>query len=166
MKLYVSEKLFSLRKKYFVEDENNKNIYEITSKVFSLKHRTTVSKVDGEKVAYIEEKVFHIVPSYKVYIRDKFVCEIKRKFSLWKRKYSISNGYRVEGNFINLNFKIFNNKNKQVADINRNFFSLKNKYVIDIIDEKKLNLVLAIVVVILNDNFNEIIAASSVSLVR
>ena len=124
MKLYVSEKLFSFRKKYFVEDENNKNIYEITSKVFSLKHRTTVSKVDGEKVAYIEEKVFHIVPpSYKVYIRDKFVCEIKRKFSLWKRKYSISNGYRVEGNFINLNFKIFDNENKQVADIKRKFFS-------------------------------------------
>lgn len=128
--------MFSLRKKYFVEDENKNNIYEISSKIFSLKHRTTVSKVDGEKVAYIEEKVFHIVPSYKVYIRDKFVCEIKRKFSLWKGKYSISNGYRVEGNFINLNFKIFNNKNKQVADINRNFFSLNNKYVIDIIDEK------------------------------
>lgn len=128
--------MFSLRKKYFVEDENKNNIYEITSKVFSLKHRTTVSKVDGEKVAYIEGKVFFIMPSYNVYVKNRFMCKIKRKFSLWKRKYSISNDYRVEGNFINLNFKIFNNKNKQVADINRNFFSLNNKYVIDIIDEK------------------------------
>lgn len=166
MKLYVNEKLFSLRRKYFVEDENNKSIYEISSKIFSLKHKTTVSNMDGEEVAYIEGKVFYILPSYKVYVKNKFMCKIKRKLTLWKKKYSISNGYRVEGNFIDLDFKIFNHENKQVANIKRKFFSLKDKYVIDIIDEEKVNLILAIVATIINDNFDEIKASLNARLLR
>ena len=161
MKLYVNEKMFSLRRKYFVEDENKNNIYEISSKIFSLKHKTTVSKVDGEKVAYIEGKVFFIMPSYNLYVKDKYMCKIKRKFTLWKRKYIISNGYRVEGNFVDLNFKIFDQEDKQVANISKKFFSLTDKYEIDILDEKNTYLILAIVVAITNDNFDEIMAACS-----
>ncbi len=151
MKLYVNEKILSIRNKFYVKNEKNLDVYEITSKLISIGNKTTITDMNGKKVAYIEEELLHITPNYKVYINDKLAFKIKKKLQFFKNDYIISNKYTVKGDTLLLNFKIYDEKNKKIASIKRKIFSIGDKYEIDIIDEEKKVEILAIIVAITND---------------
>lgn len=151
MKLYVNEKLFSIHKKFYVKDENNMDVYEISSKIISFGDKTTINDMQGNKIVYIEQELFHLTPNYKVYIGDKFTFKIIKKFQLFKNDYVLSNGYRVEGNIMMLDFVVYDDNNIQIGSIKRNFISIGDKYEINIDDINKKEIVLAIIVAITND---------------
>ena len=151
MKLYVNEKLFSFHNRFYVKDENDKDVYEISSKIISLGDKTTINDMEGNKVAYIEQEILHLTPHYNVYINDILEFQIIKKFQLFKNDYTLSNGYRVEGNFFMLDFTVFDNTNNQIGSIKRKFISIGDKYEIEINDISKKEIVLAIIVAITND---------------
>lgn len=151
MKLYVNEKLFSIHKKFYIKDENNLDVYEISSKIISLGDKTTINDAQGNKIAYIEQELFHITPNYNIYINDNFVFKITKKFQLLKNDYSLSNGYKVKGNFMMFDFVIYDENNNQIGSIKRKFISIGDKYEINIDDTSKKEIVLAIIVAIAND---------------
>ena len=151
MKLYVNEKIFSLHNKFYVKDENDMDVYEISSKVFSIGDKTTINDMQGNKVAYIEQEIFHLTPNYNIYIGEQFAFKITKKFQLFKNDYVLSNGYRVEGGFMMLDFAVFDDKNNQIGSITRKFISIGDKYEITIDDVSKKEIVLAIIVAITND---------------
>jgi uncharacterized protein YxjI len=151
MKLYVNEKLFSFHNRFYVKDESDKDIYEISSKIISLGDKTTINDMEGNKVAYIEQEILHLTPHYNVYISDILEFQIIKKFQLFKNDYTLSNEYRVEGNFFMLDFKVFDDNNNQIGSIKRKFISIGDKYEIEINDISKKEIVLAIIVAITND---------------
>ena len=151
MKLYVNEKIFSLHNKFYIKDENDVDIYEISSKFFSFGDKTTISDMQGNKIAYIEQELLHITPNYNVYINDEFVFKIQKKFQLTKNDYKLSNGYSVEGNILSLDFDIYDDNNKLIGSIKRKIISVGDKYEITIDDVSKKEIILAIIVAITND---------------
>ena len=151
MKLYVNEKLFSFHNRFYVKDENDKDVYEISSKIISLGDKTTINDMEGNKVAYIEQEILHLTPHYNVYINDILEFQIIKKFQLFKNDYTLNNGYRVDGNFFMLDFKVFDDNNIQIGSIKRKFISIGDKYEIEINDISKKEIVLAIIVAITND---------------
>ncbi len=160
MKLYVSEKLFSIHNRFYVKDESDHDVYEISSKAISIGDKTTINDMNGNKVAYIEQEIFHLMPNYNVYINDQLAFKISKKLKLFKNDYDLSNGYRVEGKVLMFDFSIFDEQNNQVGSIKRKVFSIGDKYEIDIADESKKEIILAIIVAITND-INRSQAASS-----
>ena len=151
MKLYVNEKLFSLHRKFYIKDENDNDVYEISSQVISIGAKTTINDMQGNKVAYIEQEILHLTPHYNVYINDALAFKITKKFKLFKNDYELSNGYRVDGKVMMFNFDIFDENNNQIGCVTRKFFTIGDKYEIDIFDETKKDVVLAIIVAITND---------------
>ena len=151
MKLYVNEKLFSIHRKFYEKDENDVDVYEISSKVISLGDKTTISDMRGNKIAYIEQEILHIMPNYNIYIGDDLICKISKKLQLFKNDYTLSNGYSVKGNFLMFDFTLYDNENNEIGNIKRKLISIGDKYEINIIDLNKKELVLAIVVAIAND---------------
>lgn len=151
MKLYVNEKLFSIHNKFYVKDENNIDVYEISSKFISFGDKTTINDMNGNKIAYIEQEIFHITPSYNVYIKDEFTFKIIKKFQIFKNDYLLSNGYKVEGNFMMLDFIVFDDNNAKIGSIKRKFISIGDQYEINIDNINKKEIVLAIIVAITND---------------
>lgn len=151
MRLYVSEKIFSLRSKFFVKDENLNDVYEISSNVFSFAQKTTVSDMLGNKVVYIEQELFHLTPNYNIFMNDILVCKIVKKFQFFKNDYVLSNGFRVDGDFFMLDFVVYDDLNNRIGCITKKFFSFGDRYEIDIFDESKKNIILAIIVAIAND---------------
>ncbi len=151
MKLYVNEKIISLHNKFHVVDENGKNVYEISSKVISIGDKTTISDMNGNIVAYIEQRLLHLTPYYDVYVDSKLVFSIRKKFQLIRNDYVISNGYRVDGNPMMFNYYIFDDEGNQIGGIKRKIISIRDRYVIEINDESKKEIVLAIIVAISND---------------
>lgn len=151
MKLYVNEKLLSLHNRFYIKDENDCDIYEISSKVFSIGDKTTITDMNGNKIVYIEQELLHIMPNYNIYINDNFFCKITKKFQLFKNDYILSNGYKVAGNFLMLDFAIYDDANNQIGSIKRKFITIGDKYEIDIQDINKKEIVLAIIAAISND---------------
>ena len=151
MKLFVKEKLFSIRNKYYIYNENKELEYEIESKVISIGDKTTIYDKNHNVVAYIEQELFHFMPHYNVYIEDEYKYQIKKKFKMFKNDYELSNLYKVTGSTFNLNFTIINNYGKEIALVNRKFLSIGDKYQIEILDEKDIYTILTIIVAITND---------------
>ena len=151
MKFYVQEKLFSLHNKFYIKNEAGEDVYEISSKALSLGDKTTICDLSGNKIAYIEQELMHIMPNYNVYIDENLVCKIVKKFNLFKNNYELDNGYKVEGNFLNLNFVIYNELGNVIGSIAKKMISIGDQYEIDIYDNKNIPMVLAIVVAITND---------------
>ena len=53
MKLYVNEKLFSMHKKFYIKDENNFDVYEISSKFISIgdKYEIVINDIEKKEIA-------------------------------------------------------------------------------------------------------------------
>lgn len=151
MKYYIREKLISLHHKFYVYDEAGKQAYEISSKVISIGDKTTLYDMRGEKYAYIEQRILHLMPHYDIYLDDHLVCSIAKKFQLIKNDYKLTNGYKVDGNFLALNFEITDPHGHIMGSIKRKFISIGDKYEIEIFDEKQELLALAILIAIAND---------------
>lgn len=151
MKLYVNEKLFSIRNKFYVKNESGDDVFEISSQIISIGDKTTIRDMKGNEIVYIEQELFHFTPNYKIYINNNLQCKITKKFQLLKNDYIIDNGYRVEGDIFSLDFEIYDKENNKIGNVARKFFSIGDQYEIDIHDEKDVKMVLAIVVAIAND---------------
>lgn len=163
MKLYIKEKIFSLHNRYFIKDENDKDILEISSKAISLGSKTWIKDLNGKELVYIEQELFHLMPKYNVIINGNKEYSITKKFKFFKNNYELSNNYRVEGNFLSYNFIVYNDKNEKVGEINRKLFKIGDQYIIDIPNEKDYLLILSIIVAITNDVDRAQAAAASSS---
>ena len=151
MRLYINEKLFSLHNKYYVKDENENDILEISSKLISLGAKTWIKDLNGKELLYIEQELFHLMPKYNIIINNNVICSINKKFHIIKNDYTLSNNYRIDGDFFSHNFIVYNDKDEKVGEIYRQYFSIGDKYVIEIFDEKDYVLILGIIVAISND---------------
>ena len=153
MKLLVREKFLSMHNRYYIYNENEELEYEIQSKVISIGDKTKIYDKNHNVVAYIEQKLFHLMPHYNVYIKGEYKYQIKKKFKMFKNDYELSNLYKVEGSIFDLNFTIINNYGKKIALVNRNFLSIctVDNYQIEILDEKDIYTILTIIVAITND---------------
>ncbi len=163
MRLYINEKIISIHNKYFIKDEKEKDILEISSKIISLGRKTWIKDLSGNELVYVEQELFHLMPHYNIYIHNNKICSIKKKFKLLKNDYELSNHYHVEGNFINHSFIIYNDKGNKIGQIKRKYISIGDQYIIDIDDENEYLLVLAIIVAIANEieSAQNAVAASS-----
>ena len=79
------------------------------------------------------------------------VCQISKKFKFFKNDYVLSNGYRVDGDWLALDFSIYDSNNVFAGSIKRKFISIGDKYEITIDNEKDYILILAIIMAITND---------------
>lgn len=151
MILYVNEKLFSIHRKFYIKDEMDRDVFEISSKAISFGDKTTIRDLNGNEIAYIEQRLLHFTPHYDIFINGEMVCNISKKFQFFKNDYVLSNGYEVKGNVLGLNYNIYNESGNEVANITKKFISIGDKYTMDIKDEKNLNIILSIIVAISND---------------
>ncbi|MEG0168018.1 MAG: LURP-one-related family protein [Ruthenibacterium sp.] len=85
MKLYIKQKVFSIRDKFFVANENAENLYQVTGKIFSLGHKLTVQDMQEKEVVTIHQKVLSFLSKYFIASEGKEV-EIERKITQLTRE--------------------------------------------------------------------------------
>jgi len=151
MKFYVNEKFFSVHRKFYVKDENGKDVYEISSKIISIGDKTTIKDMNGKEISYIEQRMIHFTSNYDVFINKKLVCNISKKFQIFRNDYKIDNGYSIDGEFLMLNFSIYDQKGNEIGSVKKKIVTIMDKYEIIIKNKNNIPLVLSIVVAIAND---------------
>jgi uncharacterized protein YxjI len=150
MKFYIKQKIFTLKDRFSVMDENGKDVYQVQGKLFSLSNKMELLNMNGSTALLANKKVFSFLPKYFIYsTHNELLAEVNKKFAL-KPKFQVLVGNEeltVEGSFFGHSFGILKDQTI-VASITKKILSFGDTYEIDIDDNQNVELFLFIVIII------------------
>ena len=137
--LFTSTKILNFHHEIEITDENENIVYRSYSKFLSFHDKTDVTDASGKEVAHIERKVT---------MADGLQFELSNElFHLIKDITNIEGlGWQLRGNILGLNFELYDENEEIVAVICQKMLSIHDKYCIDIYQEDKEEIVIAILV--------------------
>lgn len=148
MKLYMKEKVFSWNERFTIKDENGWDKYFIEGEFLSLGKKLHLLNVHGEEVAFIQQKLFTLMPRYTVSVRGREVAQIRKEFTLFFQRYVIDGlGWEIEGNVWAHEYEIRRN-GRPIVSISKEWLTWGDSYVLDILDPADEILALAVVLTI------------------
>jgi uncharacterized protein YxjI len=160
MRYQMQHKWFTLGRNYTIADENGTPRFQVQSRVLSLGRHLTFSDLDGNELATLQQKIIAFLPTYEITREHTGAgaeqAEVKKRLSIFGEKFSVDipgpHDYEVRGNIWNHEYA-FTRDGQQVAQVSKQWFSLKDVYGVDIIPGEDDILILAATVVI--DLINE-----------
>ncbi len=156
MKLYMKQKVFSLRDRFTIKDKDGNDRYCVEGQLLSLGNKLHIYDMDKNEVAFVREKLISFRPKFIVEIDGQQVAEIVKKITLLKPKYYIEGpGWEVTGKILEHDYSVMDGVDV-IASIHKKWMSWGDSYEIDIDDPENevfaLAVVLAIDVVMANQN--------------
>lgn len=146
--LFTTSKVFTLHKATDITDENGNVIYHSWTKFPSLHDKTDVTDSAGKQVAHIERKLFTLHERHFVTMADGKAFQISNE--LWHIVKDVTNieelGWVLRGNIAELNFELYDEHGRIIANISQKLLSLHDKYCVDIYQPEKEPIVVAILV--------------------
>lgn len=132
MKLYIKQKVFSFKDKFTVKDEYGQDKYMVEGEIFSLGKKLHIYDMAGNEVAFIQQKVLSFLPRYFVFVGDKQIAEIVRKFTLITPKYEVLGlNWQVAGDFMAHDYEVTDN-GRPVVLIHKEWMTWGDCYELDI----------------------------------
>ena len=148
MKLLFKQRIFSWFDSYDIYDEAGNTVFVVKGQ-FSLGHLLKIYDANGNEVGYIKEKILTFLPKFEMYIGENCVGCIRKEFTLFKPKFNIDyNGWRVDGNWFEWDYNIFNMNGQTVAVVSKEIWNWTDTYVIDLQNPQDALCVLMLVLAI------------------
>jgi len=148
MKLYMKQKVFSWRERFFIKDEGGNDCYTIEGEILSIGRKLHIKNANGEVVAYIHQKLIAFTPRFFIEIDGKEVCEIIKEIKLFKQSYRIDGlPLHLDGNFMGREYNL-NSHDGPVMQIRKKMLGWGDSYELDIADPKDEVLCLCIAMAI------------------
>ena len=146
MKTYLMKQKFRLGGERFdIKNDLGMVEYQVEGSFLKIPKTFTVFDVEGQKVSHITKKTFSLLPQFTVELEDGSSFFIRKKLTLFRDKYDISNlGLRIEGNIWDLNFKLLDDRDQLVAEISKQVFTLTSTYQVSVYEEEYANLVISL----------------------
>ena len=163
--LFTSTKVFTLHHKIDITDEREQIVYQAASKFFSLRDKTDITDAAGNPVAHIERKIFTIHQRHFVTMADGLRFELSTELRHLVKDITniVGLGWQLRGNIIGLNFELYDRDGSVIAVIGQKFFSIHDKYCVDIYRPEEEAKVVAILVTLQHMIRDREAAASSAS---
>lgn len=148
MKLYMKQKVFSFRDKFYIKDENGEDKYYIEGELISLGKKLHIYDMAGNELAFVHEKILSFLPRFFVYSNGVQVAEIVKKLSLLRPKYVIQGlGWDIEGSYWAHDYSITQN-GRQIVTIHKAWMSWGDTFELDIQSSDNEVIALAVVLAI------------------
>lgn len=148
MKLYIKQKVFSWKDKFFVKDEFGNDRYYVEGELFSLGKKLHIYDMNGNELAFIHQKVFSFLPRFFVFVGGIQIAEIVKEFTLFRNKYRIDGlGWEVDGDFMDHDYEI-THMGRPIVSISKEWFTWGDSYVLDIADNADEVIALSVVLAI------------------
>ena len=146
MKTYLVKQKFRLGGERFdIKNDLGMVEYQVEGSFLKIPKTFTVFDVEGQKVSHITKKPFSLLPQFTVELVDGSSFFIRKKLTLLRDKYEISNlGLRIEGNIWDLDFKLLDDRDQLVAEISKQVFTLTSTYQVSVYEEEYANLVISL----------------------
>jgi len=149
MKYYIKQTVFSRVEHFTVKDEFGNDVFEVRSPMgFRAGLKLHVCDMTGTEVAYIDQKLMSLHPTFRVHRNGKLTATIAKKFTIGKPKYEVKElNWIIRGDFLAHEYFILQGASVVMA-ISREWFSWGDSFVLDIADETHLPEALAVVLAI------------------
>ncbi|CAF0808469.1 unnamed protein product [Didymodactylos carnosus] len=134
-KYELQQKIFSFGNSYTIKDDKAQPVYKVSFKKLGLGKHLKLTDVSSNRELYGIKHILNPLglATYEITQNNKTIASVKRKFALTK-KFSVKSptgAYKIDGNFRSREFNI--KKGKQlVARISKKFFTLSDKYGVEI----------------------------------
>lgn len=146
--LYIKQKVFSLSDKFSVKDAEENEVYFVEGSLMKIPKTFSVINNRRNEVAVITKKTFSFLPTFFVDVPGQETMMIKKEFSFLKARYTIdAQGIEVQGNWWDMDFEVYQNKNL-IGSVSKKWFTWGDSYRLQIVDEKMESLLVALVVAI------------------
>lgn len=146
--LYIKQKMFSLRGKYKVIDDEQNDVYFVEGSFMQVPKTFTITNPKREEIAHITKKVLSWLPKFFVEMNGREVLTIRKDFTFFKASYTIDGvGIEVQGNWWDMEFQILQHNNV-VGSVSKEWFTWGDSYKVQILDEALEALIISIVVAI------------------
>lgn len=148
MKLYMKQKVFSLKDKFTIKDEDGNDKYFVEGEMWAFGKKLHVYDTKRNEVAFIREQIWSLLPTFRVFCNGEQVADVKCKFSFLVPKYTIKGlDWEVKGKMTAHNYKILQGKHT-IVTISKKWMTWADTYELDITKDADEIIALATVLAI------------------
>ena len=150
MKTFLVKQKFRLGGERFdIKDDRGVVNYQVEGSFFQIPKTFTIYDAYGEQVSEISKEFFTLLPRFTIQLRDGSNFVIRKKLTFFRDKYKFDNlGLRIEGNIWDLNFKLLDDRDQLVAEIQKEIFHLTSTYTVTVYEDSYADLVISLCVAI------------------
>lgn len=135
----IKKKFWSWGDTFHVFNEQQEPVLQVQGKAFSCGDKLSMQTLDGQELAFIEQKLFRLMPSYTIHRNGQPFAEITKEWSWFKRKFTLDvpgpNDYSITGSFWLPDYE-FTRRGRTVATISKTHWSWTNTYGIEIDEDE------------------------------
>ena len=142
MKLLFKQRFFSWFDSYDIYYEDGSVAYTVKGQL-SWGHCLRIFDAAGNYAGTVKEKVFTWLPKFELYLGDRYMGCIRKKWTWFKPQYIIDcSGWQVQGSFLEWDYSIVDARGALVAKIGKEIWHWTDTYVLDVADPQNALLVL------------------------
>lgn len=152
MRLYIQQKVFSLRDTYYIYDVYQQPVFEVQGQIFSFGAKLHLYNMQGEELFFIKQRLLAFLPSYEIY-QGNFLCaDIKKEMTFFKPQLTVTSGYgdfTLQGDFMDMRFDIVRD-GVLMGSICKQWLSWGDTYELDVVDGQDIAFFCTLVIAIDN----------------
>ncbi|MGH2016469.1 LURP-one-related/scramblase family protein [Aerococcus urinaeequi] len=156
MKLYMKQKLFSLKQDFNIYDHNQTPLFRVSGKLFSVGRQLRIyDALTNEELAYVKESPFRFLTHLKVYKGNDYIATIQQKMTLFKTKMAIEDiGWTIQGDFLGWQYVITDEKNQTIAEVKAKMLSWSDTFEITI-DDTQVDPIIVLAIILAIDTIRD-----------
>ena len=148
MKLLFKQRFFTWFDSYDIYDESGNTAYTVKGQL-SWGHCLKIYDSLGTEIGTVKERVLTFLPKFEIYLGNDYIGCISKEFSFFTPRFDIDfNGWHVDGELFEWDYRIMNPSGECIATISKELFNWTDTYVIDVNDPKDALCVLMLVLAI------------------
>ncbi len=153
MRFIVKERIFSLRESYYIRDEQGQDFLEVTGRLLSIRDKLALHDRQGNVAATITKQLIALRPTYTIARPGLPDAKVKKDFiNILREGFTIDMegdlpDLRIQGNIFEHNYTI-SREGSVIAEISKKWISLRDSYVVDVVDGEDAVLLLAAAIVV------------------
>ena len=132
MKLYMKQQAFSLRNRFTIRDEKDRDVLTVEGELFTWGAKLHVYDLNGREIAFIRQQVPSFRPRYYIEINGREIGCVVRRFALIGTRFDIDGlDWAAEGEFGSHDFIVTDN-DKTIMTVRKAWFTWGDSYELDI----------------------------------
>lgn len=156
MKLYMKQKVFSLKQDFNIYDHNQTPLFRVSGKLFSLGRQLRIyDALTDEELAYVKETPFRLLTQLKIYRDNDYVATIQQKLTFFKTKMAIQDlGWTIEGDFLDWHYVIKDADHQTIAEVEAKLLSWSDTFEITI-DDTEVDPIVVLAIILAIDTIRD-----------
>jgi uncharacterized protein YxjI len=148
----MQQKLLALGDDYTVRDENGRERYYVDGRVLTLRNTLSIEDMQGNELARVRRRILALGETWDVMRGGESVAVVHKKlFTLFRCAFTVDvpgpDDLVAQGNFLDREYE-FTRGSRNVAEVSKRWFTLRDTYGIDVAQGADEVLILAAAIVI------------------